>query len=446
MRPLLLNMLTVTGAIDCEPLELEYLAVACRQAGVEPVLYDGLVEERRFSTVLRQEQPDLVAITGYITQENRMHLYASLAKRECPGCTVVLGGVHAQLNYSRLCFPPVDFITRSESMEDFRRFLLALREGDKDVLADINGLCRRGPDGAFLVNPYTPCDIAALPLPDRSFRDAHADGYRYLDFQRVSTLKTAVSCPYGCTFCYGTHLHGGQYAARPLDAVLEELAGLQADTVFIVDSDFLVEPERVRAFLRGLTQRHIQKHYICYARADFIVRYPDLIQALCRAGFAYFLVGLESVSDERLDAYHKATSVSLNQQCVRLLQENGAECVALFMADPAFDRQDFRRLYQWVKAQRLRYVTVQIYTPIPPTPLFQEQQGRLTTRQPEKWDLAHLVVPPEKLSRFRFLLCHRWLVARLYLLGWRRGAYRFVTPRYVARQLVRCWKRRRTAS
>ena len=33
VRPLLLNMLTFIGAIDCEPLELEYLASACRTAG-----------------------------------------------------------------------------------------------------------------------------------------------------------------------------------------------------------------------------------------------------------------------------------------------------------------------------------------------------------------------------------------------------------------------------
>ena len=70
VRPLLLNMLTLSGTIDCEPLELEYLYTACREIGVEAVLYDGITETRPFSAVLRQEQPEVVAITGYITQEN----------------------------------------------------------------------------------------------------------------------------------------------------------------------------------------------------------------------------------------------------------------------------------------------------------------------------------------------------------------------------------------
>ena len=43
VRPLLLNMLTLSGTIDCEPLELEYLYTACREIGVEAVLYLSLI-------------------------------------------------------------------------------------------------------------------------------------------------------------------------------------------------------------------------------------------------------------------------------------------------------------------------------------------------------------------------------------------------------------------
>ena len=67
VRPLLLNMLAITGAIDCEPLELEYLYTACREMGVEAVLYDGITETRPFSAVLERERPEVVAIIGSMT-------------------------------------------------------------------------------------------------------------------------------------------------------------------------------------------------------------------------------------------------------------------------------------------------------------------------------------------------------------------------------------------
>ena len=356
VRPLLLNMLTFIGAIDCEPLELEYLASACRTAGADWTVYDGLVETRRFSAVLTGYRPDLVAMTGYITQENRMRSYAALAKRHCPGCRVVIGGPHAQLNHRRLFFPETDYITRSESMADFAAFLRLLQEGGDP--AAINGLCwRREAGGGFVENPYRPPPLSgadALPLPDRSFRDGYADSYRYLAYERVSTLKTALSCPFSCSFCYGTNLHGGRYLARPLPDVMAELEAVKADTVFIVDSDFLVDEARLRAFLSGLEARSIRKTFICYARADFIARHPALMNELVRAGFAMFLVGLEGIRDDRLEAYRKGTDTNINETCVRVLREAGAECVALMMADPAFDKGDFAALYRWVKAMGLR--------------------------------------------------------------------------------------------
>ena len=73
-----------------------------------------------------------------------------------------------------------------------------------------------------------------------------------------------------------------------------------------------------------------------------------------------------------------------------------------------------------------------------------EKEAELLDRRPEKWDLAHLLLKPAHMTRVGFTLRHRLLMARLYLLGWRRGAYRFVTPRFVAGRIAAWWKRRRT--
>ncbi len=441
VRPLLLNMLAITGAIDCEPLELEYLYTACREMGVEAVLYDGITETRPFSAVLERERPEVVAITGTITQENRMRRYAALARRILPGCRVVLGGVHAQLNYRRLYFPEVDFVQRGESMEEWQALLRLIREGGDP--AAIGSLCWREGE-TFRENPYQPGDITRLPIPLRPALEAHPEAFRYLDYSRVATMKTAVSCPFSCNFCYGTHLHGGRYQARPAALVAEELAGLPAQTVFFVDSDFLVDDKRAWELVGLLRQRDIRKTYICYARADFIARQPVLIAALAEVGFRCFLVGLESLSGERLAAYEKGVTTDVNEDCLRVLRDCGADCVALMMADPAFTREDFRRLYAWARDRGLKYVSVQVYTPIPPTPLYVEKEAELLDRRPEKWDLAHLLLKPAHMTRVGFTLRHRLLMARLYLLGWRRGAYRFVTPRFVAGRIAAWWKRRRT--
>ena len=128
VRPRRLDVMTVFGQIVCEPLELEHLLPACRAFG-EAQIYDGIVEGRAFTAVLREFRPDVVGITGYLTQEREMRAYARLSRRTCPGCAVVLGGTHAQLNYRRLYWPEVDYVFRGESVEDFSRLLAALDRG-----------------------------------------------------------------------------------------------------------------------------------------------------------------------------------------------------------------------------------------------------------------------------------------------------------------------------
>lgn len=438
VRPLLRNPLAVFGAMDCEPLELYYLAAACRAEGLEPVLYDAITQYRAFSAVLNEVRPDVVALTGYLTQEGPMKQMAALAKKCCPACTVVIGGVHAQLNYRRLYWPEVDLVFRSEDVGELAA-LLAGRRRPRDV----SGLCWRSEKG-WIENPYEPPDLNDLPLPERIGWRENARWFRYLDLERTSTLKTAASCPYPCTFCYGRNLHGGRYQARSLERVFAELEDMEAENVFIVDSDFLLDEERVCAFLDGLEERDIHKTFVCYARADFAAAHPALMARLVKGGVRRFVVGLEGIENTKLDAWSKGTDRGINEACVRVIHEAGGECVALLLADPAYGKEEFRSLYRWVKRMGLNYVSVQVLTPIPPTPFYQERKNDLLDTDLKRWDLTHLLLPPEKLTRRQFMRQYRLLLVRTALRGWLRGAYRFVTPVYLGRVLLRDLRRRRT--
>lgn len=438
VRPLLRNPLAVFGAMDCEPLELYYLAAACRKEGMEPELYDAITEKRAFSDVLREVRPAVVAVTGYLTQEGPMKRLVSLARDVCPDCTVVIGGVHAQLNYHRLYWPGVDYVFRSEDVGELAALLAERRRPE-----DIPGLCWRTENG-WMENPYQPPDLDKLPLPERMGWRENARWFRYLDMERTSTLKTAASCPYQCSFCYGRNLHGGRYQARSLEKVFAELEVMEAENVFIVDSDFLLDEARVSAFLDGLEERGIHKTFVCYARADFAAAHPALMRRLVKAGVRRFAVGLEGIEDARLDAWSKGTDLGINEKCVRVIHDAGGECVALLLADPAYGKEEFRNLYRWVKRMGLKYVSVQVLTPIPPTPFYWERKDDLLDDDLRRWDLTQLLLPPEKLTRRQFMTQYRLLLVRTAVLGWLRGAYRFVTPAYLWRVLLRDLHRRRT--
>lgn len=125
---------------------------------------------------------------------------------------------------------------------------------------------------------------------------------------------------------------------------MEELEEVPGDTVFIVDSDFLLEETRVEAFLDALEERGIRKTFLCYGRADFIAGHPALTARLCRCGFRLFLVGLEGIRDQRLEAWNKGTTREINEACLQVLNACGADCMGLLLADPDFTAADFQAL------------------------------------------------------------------------------------------------------
>lgn len=428
IRPPAPNKLSFTKVLDNEPLELEYLHTILKEEGHEDYIYDGLVERDSVEAVLRREQPDIVAITGYITQEKLMIKFARLAKELNPQCTTILGGVHVQLNYERFYDEAVDYLSRSESMEAFRELIQYIQYG-KTQRETINGLGYKV-DGVYRINEFVPTCIDTLPIPDREHFYKYKNYYRYLDLTEVATIKTSFSCPYGCNFCYCTLLSGGRYVARDLNLVIQELEALDCQNVQIVDDDFLVDQERLWAFIRLVKERNIQKTYICYARADFVSAHADIVQALADIGFKYFLVGLEAVSDDELTGYNKKTSVDVNRRCVEVIHQTSAHCIGLMIAPIDATKAYFNNLYKWIVDNGLKYVTVSIFTPIPGTPLYEEYKDKLTSKDIEDWDFLHLVLEPTYMSKSQFYAEFYKLFIKLYRIAQKTGIYDFMDLKF----------------
>lgn len=428
VRPKAPNVFRFSRLVENEPIELEYLMTTLHAHGHDAVIYDGIFESRPLKSVLKAYRPDLVAITGYITQENAMKKAAKLVKMLDTKVMTIVGGVHVQLNPDTFKISEVDFIFRSASMLDFSDFIKAVSEPSNlrefsHRLGKVNGLMYRSSSQVWQTNELLPVDINALPIPDRShfYKTRHL--YRYLEFKEIATMKTAFSCPQNCSFCYCKQLNGGRYQTRDLDAVMAELTELKADFIQIVDDDFLADIKRAWSFVERVKASGIKKSFICYARADEVVSHPDLIAELKEIGFRYFIVGLEAVNDAKLLEYDKRTTASINSECIQTIQGVGAECIALMMVPHTADKEDFDLIYKWAVDHNLVYTTVSIFTPIPGTPLFELHKGEITSKKIEHWDFLHLVLKPTRLSKFMFYFYFIRLTVRLYLLGKKRGGF-----------------------
>lgn len=438
VRPKSLNIIANVDVINLEPLDLEYLYTVALEEKVPCEIFDALFDHRKLENVLSAFRPDIVVIGGYITQEALMLDYAGRVKKYNPSVQVIVGGVHAQVNYERFFIDAIDVIIHSCSLEPFRRLLrLGIPfQGQESKLAEIDGICFKK-ENHWIVNRRLPINPDDLPIPDRSHFNRHKHLYRYLRYSPCAIVKTAFSCPYQCSFCYCRKINDGKYAARKIELVVAEIEGLECENVHIVDDTFLLDRERVKRFIALLKEKNIRKNYVFYSRADFIVENSDLIRELRDIGTEGIIVGLEAINDQALNSYKKQSSEDVNEKCVRILQECNIDCLALFIIDIAAVKEDFARLHHWIKRMKLKYASVSIFTPIPGTALFDEYKDRLITAQMQHWDFLHLVLEPTNMSRKAFYLEYYKLFLRLTILGKRSGVYDFVDMEYIRKTAKR---------
>lgn len=378
-----------------EPLELEVLGALCRPAH-SPVVVDLTLERDDLDAFLRRERPDVLGVTGYITNVPAMIDACRRAKALLPRVATIVGGVHCEVVPGDLDDPAVDFRVVRNAVTGF-----------PGLLRHIEG---RGPLPPGVLRPGQAMDDADLPprdfawaTPERSLAARYRDRYFYIFHERVALMKTAFGCPFKCHFCFCRRIAGDMYRERALPDVLDELQSLPEREVYIVDDDFLVTRERVFAFVDGVKARGIDKHYLVYGRADFIARNEDVVRAFRDAGLRTVIVGFESFLDGDLAAWRKGSDASANEAAMGVLNRLGVECFATLILPPGWGREQFKACGDKLAELDVRFVNLQPLTPLPGTGVEAHDDALIVPRKDHvRWDLAHVVLRPTRLTEAQF--------------------------------------------
>ena len=422
----------------CEPLELEYVAAGL--AGHEVEIMD-LILERGFTRRLARFRPDVVGTSCYITGVNEAVRLCREVKRWNPGCVTVVGGVHAARAPEDFADDAVDCIALGDGTTTMPRILDCLREGRS--LADVPGLALPGKDGLSFTPaaPYMP-DPDTLPFPRRDLTQHLRHRYYYLFHRPVALLKTVWGCWYHCNFCYTWRITAGIPYTRSPESIVEELAGIDEEDVYIVDDIFLIKPERLRRIADLIRARGIRKKYLVYARTDFVATHEDVIAEWASLGLTAVFMGLEATTDQELDKLGKGSSVDYNRRAIAVLRRHGVDTYASLITQPDYGPEDWERLWQFIQETGLYYVNISPLTPLPDTTLWKECGGRLTVSRHAHslFDLSHILLPTRVPLRqyYRSLL---WLYMRTCLnpLRARRLSLRTLPPVFSLAYL-RLWR------
>ena len=389
----------------CEPLELEYISSNIEPLGHKVNIIDMIIEKKSITHFLKKYKPDVVGLTGYIAHVNVIKKYAEEIKKYNKNIKVLVGGVHAEVNPEDFEDKNIDYIIRANGIKTFINILNKLENKKKTNNIDCVYNKRKN-------NNYLKETTFNYIFPDREKVNKYRKKYYYMFHRNCSLMKTSFGCPFQCKFCFCRKITDGKYFTRDLENIIEELKTIKETEIYIVDDDFLVNKKRILEFCKLLKENKIEKKYLIYGRADFIAANEEAIREFKKVGLRAVIVGLESCDSNELVDYNKKTNVEINEKAVSILKKYDVECYGTFILGLDWTKNDFNALAKWIKKLGLVFVNLQPLTPLRGTELYENYKKDFIIKEDEyeKWDLAHLVVKPSKISVRKYY----WYTMMLY--------------------------------
>jgi radical SAM superfamily enzyme YgiQ (UPF0313 family) len=377
-----------------EPLGPICVAACLEEDGHECKVFDLRIDgQERGLELNRRFAPDVVGLQcNFTTERNRTIRLAQAIKRDLPQAYVVIGGHDASRDPQFFQNEAIDAIAVGDGEEVMPALVNALQRGSDP--AKVPGLWLND-SGAWNYTGHAVArrNLDDLPMPARHLIDHYADHY-YINFRKpLALLETARGCPFKCNFCSVWKFHESTFREKSPARVVKELQTIKAPNVFITDDIFWMDVRRGEEMARQIKAAGIRKYFTVQTRTDIICKFPHLIEMWKDCGSLSIFLGLESVTDEGLAAVNKKNKACNNVRAIEILKDLGVGFTPNFIVDPAWDRDDFTRLREWIEKTGAYNSGFSILTPLPGTDLWDTASQNVTTKNWEMFDIVHAVLP-----------------------------------------------------
>lgn len=334
--------------------------------------------------------PDLVAITCLTATAPRA--YEISRRYRQAGATSVLGGIHPSA-------VPLEAIRHADSV------VIGEAEGVWARLLDdfVAGHMKRFYKGK---KP----DPSQISIPRRDIFDNQ--GY----FLK-GTVQTSRGCPFGCDFCSVQRFFGNKFRFRSVASVVDEVRALASRFVIFVDDNLAGSYAYARELFAGLAPLKIK--WICQAPI-LIGRDSKLLNLMHKAGCRGVFVGFESIVPDSLKEVGKSCNVVAKfGDHIKRIHDSGISIEGAFVF--GFDHDDssvFERTLDFIRKNKIDFAQFGILTPFPGTKLQQrlKRQNRILTEDWTKYDIAHTVFKPARMTVEELDRGRRWIEDEFYSL------------------------------
>jgi len=348
------------------PLGILYLAGYARSEGHEVVVIDLAGKEDDLENALSGLDGDVFGISSTTPQYPQALRILGVLRKRYPEALVVVGGAHPS-SVPEQCI--------SDGFDT-----AVVGEGEVALCKVAAGRLR-----GVVKEPYVK-DVDLIPLPARDLIDIRSYGYA-IEGGKATTLITSRGCPHQCAFCSkdvwqkGTRFHS---SARIIAEIRECMDKYGFRHFLFLDDSLTLKKQRLLDLCREMAPLGIV--WRAYARADKMTR--EMLLAMKQAGCVEVGIGVESGSQQILDAVCKGTTVEQNSRLVGLCREVGIlSNVFIMIGLPGESYETVDATRRWMEENRPDKFGYNIFAPYVGTPI---------RVNPEMYDLTLFPMPDEK--------------------------------------------------
>jgi len=400
-----------------EPLGLELVAQAVRQAGHEIRLIDLQVESHRdYFKLLQNWRPDVVAFScNYLANVPEIVDLAKLTKSMLPESFVFVGGHSASFIADRFLEHgegAIDCILKGEGEAVVPELLQAI-EHDRTAIARVPGVV--SPFGSGPAPRFVETLDAISPARDLL---RHRKKYFIGVLDPCASIEFARGCPWDCSFCSAWTFYGRSYRVISPDKAVEDLGRIQEPGVFIVDDVAFIQGKHGLAIGEAIAKKGIKKKYYLETRGDVLLRNKDVFTFWKSLGLEYMFIGVEAIDEEGLLKHRKRISLGKNFEALEFARSLGITVAINLIADPDWDKQRFEVIRQWC-LEIPEIVNISVNTPYPGTETWLTESRPIQSRDYRLFDIQHAVLPTKlPLPEFYQELVKTQQVLNTKHLGW----------------------------
>ena len=400
-----------------EPLGLEMVAQACRQAGHDVRLIDLQADTwKDYEALIRSWKPDAVAFgCNYLANVPEVVDLAKLTKKELPHAFVFVGGHSASFvakDFLEHGNGAIDCVLKGEGEVATPKLLEAV-EQDRKAITKVPGVVTldgEGPPAQFIENLDN-----VRPARDL-LRNRHKYFIGVLD--PCASVEFARGCPWDCSFCSAWTFYGRSYRMVSPEKAVEELEQVQEPGIFLVDDVAFIQGKQGMEIGEAVARRGIKKQYYMETRGDVLLRNKEVFQFWKTLGLQYMFLGVEAIDAEGLKMHRKRISLGRNFEALEFARSLGITVAINLIADPDWDRERFEIVRQWC-LDIPEIVNISVNTPYPGTESWVTESRKMHTRDYRLFDIQHAVMPTKMpLQEFYAELVKTQQVLNKKHLGW----------------------------